>query len=244
MKLPRPRSAFTLIELLTVIAIIGILAAILIPVVGAVRENARAAACVSNMRQIGTGILLYAEDHQGYAPPAQKPPGTAFDTWHAYIAPYVGFEGNPSQGIHWRAASQEVTIFHCPSSYREPMGYRGVLADRITTGALWWSYGLNTQVTVVQMGVSYTQAERGDPQMGAGFGLNMALLQTPSQTAAVVETTDYRARHNRTVTGNFGLAPHGGATNILFFDNSVRRYSAAEMIAMEPEPVLLLWGGR
>lgn len=58
----RPTSAFTLIELLTVIAILGILAAILIPVVGAVRENARKAKCMSNMRQVGLAILAYESE--------------------------------------------------------------------------------------------------------------------------------------------------------------------------------------
>lgn len=55
--------AFTLIELLTVIAIIGILAAILIPVVGKVRSSAKAAQCVSNLRQIGQATFLYLNEN-------------------------------------------------------------------------------------------------------------------------------------------------------------------------------------
>jgi len=50
-----PLSAFTLIELLVVIAIIAILAAILFPVFAQAREKARAASCLSNTKQIGTG---------------------------------------------------------------------------------------------------------------------------------------------------------------------------------------------
>jgi prepilin-type N-terminal cleavage/methylation domain-containing protein/prepilin-type processing-associated H-X9-DG protein len=63
----RPRAAFTLIELLTVIAIIGILAAILIPVVGRVRENARQSVCGSNLRQIAVAVLVY-EGENGVLP--------------------------------------------------------------------------------------------------------------------------------------------------------------------------------
>lgn len=55
--------AFTLIELLVVIAIIAILAAILFPVFAQVREAARATACLSNMRQIGSGIQMYVQDN-------------------------------------------------------------------------------------------------------------------------------------------------------------------------------------
>ena len=59
---PVSKRGFTLIELLVVIAIIAILAAILFPVFQKVRENARATACMSNMKQIGLGVQMYVQD--------------------------------------------------------------------------------------------------------------------------------------------------------------------------------------
>lgn len=62
------RRAFTLVELLTVVAILSLLAAILFPVFSAVRAAARRAACMSNLRQIGMAVALYRQDYEALPP--------------------------------------------------------------------------------------------------------------------------------------------------------------------------------
>lgn len=75
-------SGFTLVELLTVIAIIGILASIIIPVVGSVRQRAKNSQCVSNLRQWSQAVLLYANEHKGtYGLRATAADGTANVYW-------------------------------------------------------------------------------------------------------------------------------------------------------------------
>lgn len=76
------RVAFTLIELLVVIAIIAIMAAILFPVFSQARAKARAVSCLSNTRQLGTVMRMYAQDYDGFF---------VFNwwEWHIPLQPYI-----------------------------------------------------------------------------------------------------------------------------------------------------------
>jgi prepilin-type N-terminal cleavage/methylation domain-containing protein/prepilin-type processing-associated H-X9-DG protein len=82
--MPRTRQAFTLIELLVVIAIIAILAAILFPVFAQAREKARAASCLSNLRQYALATLAYVQDYD------ETSPQSVYSMDHAILVPGTG----------------------------------------------------------------------------------------------------------------------------------------------------------
>src|SRR5688572_7186594 len=63
-----PGRGFTLLELLVVIAIVAVLAAIILPVLGRAKEKARAVQCLSNIKQWGTAMIVYADENEDYIP--------------------------------------------------------------------------------------------------------------------------------------------------------------------------------
>src|SRR5262249_23711583 len=86
------RRGFTLIELLVVIAIIAILAAILFPVFAQAREKARGATCLSNCKQIGLGLSMYAQDYDENVLPWIMPSegkGNYDRLWVSRMQPYI-----------------------------------------------------------------------------------------------------------------------------------------------------------
>ena len=69
----RIRRAFTLVELLVVLAIIGILAALLLPALAQTKQKAQSTRCAANLRQWSLAYQMYASDDKGYLPAAPRP---------------------------------------------------------------------------------------------------------------------------------------------------------------------------
>lgn len=134
------KHGFTLIELLVVIAIISILAAILFPVFARARESARRASCLSNLKQIGLGMMQYVQDHDGrytgiytVGNSNTGPDGKRFSTarrwyWPQLIQPYV----------------KSHQIFFCPST-TNPIGSDSASLSP-EYSMLYANYGINYQI--------------------------------------------------------------------------------------------------
>lgn len=137
-------AGYTLIELVVVVAIIMILAAILLPVFERATKSAESISCLMNLRNIGWAAQIYAGDYDGYFPPAliDTENQSVQNCWDILLQPYLGSSG----------------VYICPADENPTPGPS-------YTNSLPHSYGVNLDVTMVggYAGASYKQIHIDQP---------------------------------------------------------------------------------
>lgn len=210
----RKRTGFTLIELLVVIAIIAILAAILFPVFARAREKARQNSCLSNVKQITLGLIMYASDYDEMFPAAAPYNGTPNPTWpgpswKSMIYPYV----------------KNAQLFECPSirpiQGAEPVpGGSGVFAYSYTCNGGNVRIGGNTPMCY------YPYSPKA-----------MAEIAKPAETIIMHESKDagfgvYWDQSSGLETSRY-VSPHSKQANYGFCDGHAKAMTPSATIAAQ-----------
>jgi prepilin-type N-terminal cleavage/methylation domain-containing protein/prepilin-type processing-associated H-X9-DG protein len=188
----RLQHGFTLIELLVVIAIISILAAILFPVFARARENARRTSCMSNMKQIGLGLLQYTQDYDETYPQAY---------WYKNDADGTGGY------FQWTAATLPYTksaqLFVCPSDTNGGMPPTNPHDPTYSTSV----NGQDAQVPRLSYTVNSALLPRKRRTIDPANVVKLAAVEDSSGTIMVAEFNNYAGCIND--TSNAGTAGGG-----------------------------------
>ncbi len=124
------RRAFTLVELLVVIGIIAVLIAILLPVLGKVKEQGNRIKCASNLRQLGTSTMMYLDDNKQFYPwPAVGVAPEDWIYWHA------GRDRNQGRLVKYQGRVFNENLYRCPSDQnwaKRPYPYSYTINYRVS----------------------------------------------------------------------------------------------------------------
>lgn len=185
------KTAFTLIELLVVISIIAVLAAILFPVFARARENARRASCMSNLKQIDLGMMMYIQDND------ERYPNYAYSSAYlpGVVAPDAAHGGEWASGTNWFWMNmiypyvRSIQVFICPSS---PFANTAYKAPSGAGGPYMGHYGIN---------VGTAAAPFIPTGLYGAAGPLMTIVVNPANTYLFVESSFY------TVSPSYATAP-------------------------------------
>ena len=109
------KQKFSLIEILVVVAIIGILSSFLLPVLSQARETSRLAVCTNNLRQVSTAAMMYSEDYDDYLPSSQMIGGaTDYDGEPKLFTPYLGMEASTESEAQTMMRNSQISW--CPTA--------------------------------------------------------------------------------------------------------------------------------
>jgi prepilin-type processing-associated H-X9-DG protein len=192
------------VEILVVVAIIAILAALLIPVGKSMIETSQTGKCASNQRQIVLGMLRWIQDNEGYLPvyttSVSNSPGWL---WYARLSRDTN--GAPPANLTYAAHNPLLpgetaeTIWICPAN--NPFKVRGSTRD--------CSYGIPNNVFANQ------------PSSPSQVTNKLINLPKPSRTAAIVDCSLTASTAYKISADNDIAAPHKGGCNIAFLDGHV-----------------------
>lgn len=209
-------AAFTLIELLTVIAIIGILAALVLGAIGAARKKAHQVRCVANLRQVGTAILLYVDDHKGRLP---GPSNVRIESYYdknndditLCIAPYMSYPSEPNNNVNvsqLRCPARQFTKGSDEATFIAQCKMKKNLSNG-TKAKAGRPFGKKGETDGQEKPIPYSELE----QHGG-----------PSQIWALLEADQEITWDNISDAWKYKLPPspaHGGSRTTLYFDGHV-----------------------